>query len=90
MYVLLVGRKNQDVVKVDDHEVIEILLKNIIHHVLEDCRSVGKTEWHHLLLEMSIAHPKSRFPLVPRLDVHQIVGASKVDFGEDTPRSELI
>ena len=70
MYVLLVGRKNQDVVKVDDHEVIEILLKNIIHHVLEDCRSVGKTEWHHLVLEMSIPLPKSCFPFVPRLNAH--------------------
>ena len=41
--------------KVDYHEVIEILLKNIVHHVLEDCWGVGETEWHHLVLEMSIA-----------------------------------
>ena len=70
--------------------MIEILSKNIVHHVLEDGRSVGKAERHHFVLEMSIARPKSRFPLVPRLDAHQIVGAPKVDFGEDMPSSESI
>ena len=70
--------------------MIEILSKNIVHHVLEDCQSVGKAEWHHFVLEMYIAHSKSHFSLVPRLDAHQIVGAPKVDFGEDTPSSEAI
>ena len=70
--------------------MIEIFSKNIVHHVLEDCRSVGKAEWHHFVLEISIARPKNRFPLVPRLDAHQIVGASKVDFEEDTPSSKRI
>ena len=70
--------------------MIEILSKNIVHHVLQDCRSVDKTEWHHLVLEMSIACPKSCFRLVPRLDAHQIVGAPKVNFGEDTHSSESI
>ena len=88
--LLPVGRKNLDVIKVDDHEMIEILSKNIVHHVLEDCRSVGETEWHHLVLEMSIVRPKIRFPLVHRLDAHQIVGVSKVDFVEYFPSSEAI
>ena len=65
--------------------MIEILSKNIIHHVLENGRSIGKAKRHHFVLEMSIARPKSCFPLVPRLDAHQIVGAPKVDFGEDMP-----
>ena len=55
-----------------------------------DRRSVGKAEWHHFVLEISIARPESRFPLVPRLDAHQIVGAPKVDFREDTPSSKSI
>ena len=88
--LLLVGKNNKDVVKVHDYEMIEILSKNIVHHVLEGCRSVGKAEWHHFVLEMSITRPKSRFPLIPRLDGHQTVGASKVDFGEDKPSSEAI
>ena len=58
--------------------------------MLEDCGSVGKAKWHLFVLEMSIARPKSRFPLVPKLDVHQIIGSPKVDFGEDTPSSETI
>ena len=70
--------------------MIEILSKNIIHHVLEDCWSVGKAEWHHFVLEMSITRPESRFPLLHRLDAHQIGGASKVDFVEDAPSLEAI
>ena len=70
--------------------MIEILSKNIVHHELEDNRSVGKAEWHHFVIEMSIARLKSSFLLVPRLDAHQIIGAPKVDFGEDTPNSEAI
>ena len=70
--------------------MIEILSKNIIHNVLEKCRSVGKAKWHHFVLKMSITRPKSRFQLTPRLDAHQIVGALKVDFGEGTPSSEEI
>ena len=88
--LLLVGKNNKDVVKVHDYEMIEILSKNIVHHVLEGCRSVGKAEWHHFVLEMSIVCSKSRFSLIPRLDAHQIIGSPKVNFGEDTPSSETI
>ena len=70
--------------------MIEVLSKYIVYHVLGDCRSIGKTKWHHLVLEMFIARPKGRFPLVLRLDAHQIVGSPKIDFGEDTSvRSRL-
>ena len=34
--------------------MIEILSKNIIHHVLEDYQSVGKAELHHFVVELSI------------------------------------
>ena len=58
----MIGRKNKYVIKVDYHEVNEILPKYIVHHVLEDCR----------VLEMSIVCSESRFPLVSRLDMYQI------------------
>ena len=53
--------------KVNYHEVIEVLSKYIVHHVLENYRIVGKIEWHHLVLEMSIVCSKGRFPLIPWL-----------------------
>ena len=81
-------KKNYDVVKVDYHDVIEILPEYIVHHVLEDCRGVDETERHHLVLKMSITCPEGCFPRVSRLDAHQIVGSPKVDFGEDMPSSE--
>ena len=64
--------------------MIEVLSKYIVHHVLGDCRSIGKTKWHHLVLERS-------FSTRPGLDAHQIVGSTrKVDFAEDMPISESI
>ena len=55
--------------------MIEILLKYIVHHVLEICWGFGETEWHHLVLEMPITCLEGRFPLVSMLDAHQIVEA---------------
>ncbi len=47
--------ENEDVINVIDHEIIQVLMKNIIHEVLKDSKCIRKANGHHNILKIAIA-----------------------------------
>jgi len=46
--VLHVLWENEDVINVTNHEIIQVLTKDIIHQMLENNKCVSKAKWHHI------------------------------------------
>uniref|UniRef100_A0A0D3EA29 Uncharacterized protein n=1 Tax=Brassica oleracea var. oleracea TaxID=109376 RepID=A0A0D3EA29_BRAOL len=55
-------RINQNIVDEDDHALIQVLAKNIIHKFHERCRCIRQPKWHHHKLVISITCAESRLP----------------------------
>ena len=46
---------NEDVVQVDDHTNIQEITEDVVHEMLENCRSIGKSEGHNEPFKRTIA-----------------------------------
>jgi hypothetical protein len=57
-------REYEDVIKVHDAEDIEEFTETIISVSLERCRSVGETERHNEVFEVTIASTKGGFVFI--------------------------
>ncbi len=65
--------KNEDIINVINHKIIQILMKDITHHMSKNNRCIGKTKGHHNIFEMAITSIEHFFPFITFLNVHQVV-----------------
>ena len=73
----------------DDYSV-KTLAEDIIQESLKGGRSIGQTERHDKVFEMTIASAKCRFPFVATGDTYEIVSAFKVQFSEDASVTQAV
>lgn len=83
-------QKDEDVVEVDGAEPIEEGAEGVVHEVLEGCGGVCETERHDRVFEVAVTTAESGFPLIALCDPDQVVGAAKVEFGEELGAGESI
>ncbi len=53
--------------------------------MLKDCECVGEVEGHDSVFEVAVACAEGCLPLITRVNPEQVVGSTKVKFGEDLP-----
>ncbi len=46
LMILHVLWKNEDAIDVINHKIIQILMKDIIHRMLENSKRISKAKWH--------------------------------------------
>ena len=81
---------NQDIVKVDDHEMVKERAESVVDELLEGRGSIRQTKRHNKILEMAIAGPERGLPFVSFLDADKVVGAEKVDLGKNDGALQLV
>jgi hypothetical protein len=65
--------ENEDVIDVTNHEIIQVLTKNIIHKMLENNKRVSKAKWHHNIFKMVVTCFECCLPFITFLNAHQVV-----------------
>ncbi len=51
--------------------------------MLKDCGSVGEAEGHDRVFEVAVACAERCLPLITGANPEQVIGSTKVKFGED-------
>lgn len=74
------SRENQDIAQVDTYEMVKLASENVTDESSENGWGVRETERHHLVLEVSKGGVERCLPLIPLLNVDQVVSVSKVQF----------
>jgi hypothetical protein len=69
MFLLVLG-KNEDVVNVTNHKVIQVFTKNIIHQMLKDNMGIGEAKRHHHIFKMAIMGSKKNLPFITFPNMH--------------------
>src|SRR5918997_847645 len=80
----------QNVIQIDDNKVVKVLPKDVIHHMLENSRSIGKAKRHDIILKMAIPCTESCLPFVSFLDSYEVVSSPQINFREDLCTSKLL
>jgi hypothetical protein len=62
---LLVLGKNEDVIDVTNHKVIQVFMENIIHQMLKDNKDISKAKRHHHIFKMVKIDSKNIFSFTP-------------------------
>ena len=62
--LILINRIDEYIIHIDDHTYIQEVIEDVIHHVLEGSRGIGKAKRHDSILEMSISGLKGCFPFI--------------------------
>ena len=75
---------NEDVVEVDDHTHIQEITEDVIHEMLESCRSIGKSEWHNKPFKITVVGAESSFPFITIRNMDEVIGMSEINGGIDT------
>ena len=52
------------IIQIDHNKNIQKVREEVVHELLEGCRSIGKTKEHYKLLKSSITCPKSNFTFI--------------------------
>ena len=73
---------DEDVIKVNNDEDIKFLGQDFVNIAPEAGRGVGQPKRHHLILEVAVSSPKSRFPFIVLVYPHPMVGTCEVELGE--------
>jgi hypothetical protein len=77
MYMLLmvlhVLQESEDVINVINHKIIQILIKNNVHHMLKDNSCVNKTKWHHNIFKIVVMGFERCIPFFVFSNVHQVI-----------------
>ena len=74
---------DEDVIKVDHHEISKEGLEDLIHQTHESAWGVGEAEWHNQPFIESPFSLKSRFPFISLMDPDLIIATSKLNLRED-------
>ena len=62
--LILINRIDEYIIHIDDYTHIQEVTEDIIHHVLEGSRGIGKTKRYDSILKLSISGLKSCFLLI--------------------------
>ena len=82
MGFLILG-EDEDVVHVDyDPSLVDHVFEEGIHHCLEGCWRVAKSEEHDHWFEEASMRLERGFPLVSIFDPHVVVSGPEVELGE--------
>jgi len=73
---------------VDNHA--QNILEHFVHKTLEGCRSVYTAVVHDLKLVCSITRLERSLPFIVVCYVHEIVGAAKIELGEDAGGAKTV
>jgi len=71
-------RENEDVTDAIDHKIIQILMEDIIHHMLKDNRCIGKAKGHHNIFKMVVMSFDYHLPFITFSNAHQSVCSSRL------------
>jgi hypothetical protein len=71
--VLHVFWENEDVINGIDHEIVQILAKDIVHQMLKNNKHVSEAKWHHNIFKMVITSFQRHFPFIVFSNVNQVV-----------------
>ncbi len=88
--VLHVPLENEDVIDVTKYEIVQIFMKNIVHHMLENIKYVNKAKWHHKIFKMAITSFEHCLPLIAFLNAHQFICSMSINFGVHLGMTKLV
>ena len=74
---------DEDVINVDNDTNIEKRFEDVLDQSLKCGWSIGESEWHDLVLIMTISSAESGFFDIILVDSDLMVTPAKIDFGED-------
>ena len=86
--LLLVTRKNQDIIQVDEDKLVQHIPEQVVDQSLED--SVGQTKGHHQIFIMSCWCVEGRLPLISLPDADQMISFPQVELGEHCSQSLVL
>ena len=75
---------NEDVLGVDDHTHIQEITEDVVHEMLESCRSIGKSKGHNEPFKRTIAGSESSFPFITVHNTDEVIDMSEINGGVDT------
>ena len=80
MLVMLghVIRVDKYIIQIDHDIDIQKIRENIVHEMLESCRSIGKTKGHYRPFKWSIMCSKDSLPFITVSNVNQMVSMAKI------------
>ena len=82
--------KDQNVVQVHHYDPLGYKgSEDVIHHSLEDSRTIGHSEEHHERFEETVVGAEDCFPFISRLDMYVIEIPSDIKFYEVPGSTEL-
>ena len=81
---------DQDVIKIDDHELTSEGAHHLVHQTHEGAWSVGEAERHHEPLLESLSGFERHLPLVSRADSYLMIPVSQIKLGEYCSAGELV
>jgi hypothetical protein len=64
LMVCHVLKKNEDVIDIIDHKIIQIFIEDIIHHMLKNSMCISKAKGHHNIFKMAIMSSKHHLPII--------------------------
>src|SRR5713226_3547784 len=75
---------DENVIHIDEYKsCVNEILEEFIHHRLEHCRRINKTDEHHQGFKHPFVHLEGSFPSISFLDLNIIVSPSYIELGED-------
>jgi hypothetical protein len=80
----------EDIVNVHDDAFVEEGAEDVLDQGLEGGRSVGKAEWHDLVLEVAVTGAERGLLDVVFMDPDLVVARTEIDLGEDLGAMELV
>ena len=73
---------DEDVVKEDDDEVIQLLAEGLVHQTHESCWCIRETEGQNEELEVTIPRTKGGLGNIGRIDANLVIPTTKIDLTE--------
>ncbi len=68
---LLVLGKNENVIDVKNHKVIQVFMENIVHQMLKGNIGISKAKRHHHIFKMARTDSKNNFSFITFPNTHQ-------------------
>ena len=81
---------DEDIIKEDQNEVLQVGPKYFIHQCLERGRGICEAKWHDQKFIMAIMCAESCFRDIIRMDLNLVIPKTKIQLGEKMSTMELI
>ena len=83
LILFLEAGENENIVKVDYIEDVNVATKRRVDIGLKGSRGIGQTKGYHKVFKVAVSRAKGYLPLVSFSYTDPVVGVSEVDFRED-------